>query len=72
MHEEVVDGVEVVAEIVVENRGAFVRHRIEGSQANALLYTADAVVPAGCTPVDEAVVKGAAIWSVDWWVGEVF
>ena len=45
--EEVVDAVEVVAEVVVEEGDGFVGVGVEGSDAGALFGSADGVVAAG-------------------------
>lgn len=72
VHEEVVDRAEVVAEVVVQDRGGFVRGWVERSEAGALLEAADAPVAARCSPIYEAVGEGAAVGSVDGRVGEEF
>lgn len=69
---EVVDGVEVVSEVVVQEGCAGVCGWVEGADSRALFRIADAEVVARGAPVDEAVVGGAAVGGVDGGVGEVF
>ena len=71
VNEEIINSVEITAEIVVQDSGRFVCCRVERPQPWSLLHSTNAVVSSRCAPVNEAVVKCSAIRRIDGWIGEI-
>lgn len=68
MDEEVVNGVEVAAKIVVQQGGGFVCSWVKGSDSCSLLHAINAGNTSRCSPVDEPIVERATVGCIDRWV----
>lgn len=71
MDEEVVDCVEVVAEVIIQQGGCLVGCWVKSLDSNSLFDAANTGVAAGGSPVDQTIMKCAAIGCIDWWIREV-
>ena len=71
MDKEIVYRVEVVAEVIVEDRGTLVCCWIQCPKPSPLLHTANTVIASRCTPIYQSLVVCASIRSVDWRIRQV-
>lgn len=69
--EEVVDGVEVVAEVIVQQGCCFIGCWVESLDSNSLFDAANTGIAARGSPVNQTIMKCAAVGCIDWWIREI-
>lgn len=66
--EEIVNGIEVAAKVVIQQGGSFVRGRVKCSDSGPLFGATDAGITSRCSPIDNPIMKCATIGSINWWI----